>query len=556
MVKHSFVPFKLTKALNSELIWLDENYLEDTNSTINKRNFIEHFSYVVDGNEHFNELCMVKNDQLYADAEIYRAGFNAGGARVGNFNGYQVKGIGKNQLASTHADTWHSYGGNALSDGVLEVVYSNLLQKILPIGIVKCIGLILTGEKNAFSHEVPGVLLQSRGCLLVRETCIRPAHFFLINKFKSSLDKKFKIKEPKRHKQITNDLVFALGGEQNYSKYLALFIDNCAQQFAYAKLNRIYHGAMTSSNIALNGQWLDLTRVSLGGAGRNMGSENNADILPFYTEHVAPLNFLCILINSANKYAGTSINKHEFAEIYSTKLEYYIMIYSAQLIGAYSTDSASQLHPENLENLPELKSLFWDSILSDNTDNNGELEECLRDNDPLIKILESGFLFGSENEGKLFLTVLRSAYKVNDVSCSFLSFVKICCIKSLKKAYFSQVFFRPRVIKCIEANLQNNFALKDNIDNYECLTNWLYDETLQNQVLYSNKSVTISYCSLKEHFLLSYNNKTTIFVDISNLLIQLQTLNKYEFIVNDFDFLPWLVKILKALVYIDNTLTH
>jgi len=550
MNKNSYVAFTVVKATSTALLWLNEEYLQQSNLKahhgIGKSNFLDRFSYVVKGNNCFDEVKVQSNIQLEADAEIYAAGHNAGGARVGNLHGFQVKGLGQNLLAGKSTNTWHSYGGNALSDGVLEVVYSNLLLKIMPAGAVRSVGLILTGEKNAFSHEIPGVLETTRGCLLVRESCSRPAHFFPVSKFCSKIDKKFKISEPKRIRKITNDLLEAFGGSRCYFQYLSLFLDKCAQQFSYAKVNRIFHGAMTSSNIGFDGKWLDLTRVSFGGSGINLGSENSTAIFPFYNEHVAPINFVNKLVECLHKYTDSKLDMALFAETYSQKLEYYTGKYIAALIGVSNPCLEAKVSLDNLQGLTELKALVWNAILSDKT-KNGKLEESLRDNDPLIQILENGFLLTSENEGKLFLLVLKSAFEIHEVRCRFSSFVKLCGIKSLKKAYFSQVFFRPRVIKHIEAGLYENDAVSAMIDTYSELTNWIYEENQLVQILYKKTSFVVCYQRDSNDYLLKNGDTVEIFTCSDDLSLCLAAMDKNYFIQNGFDFYPYIVRMLDIL---------
>lgn len=76
-------------------------------------------------------------------------GTNGGGARCGNYNGFQYKGIGCNFLASNATKKSHANGTLTLLDGITEVIYSEVLSQLLPMGVVKSIGLLSVGNDSA-----------------------------------------------------------------------------------------------------------------------------------------------------------------------------------------------------------------------------------------------------------------------------------------------------------------------------------------------------------------------------------------------------------------------
>ncbi len=554
MYRNNLVPFTVTKATSAKLIWMNQNYLVERDiECITKRNFLDKFSYVVAGNEHFDEIELELDNKFVAEGEVYASGINGGGARVGNINGFQVKGVGKNPLAGTNADTWHSYGGNALSDGVLEVTYSTILQKIMPLGVVQSIGLIYTGEKTALTN-VSG-LSESKGCLLVREACIRPAHFLPVKHFTSALDKDLKITEPTHSRKLTEHLILGFGEVEHYSDYLVCFLRACAQQFGYAKLNRIFHGAMTDSNISIDGKWLDLTCVTFGGAGRNLDYGNADAILPFDKEHAGPLNFVWQLVCTFNETSNTKLDIKYFANKYSDALEYYCKLYSAQLIGAYSDDSAVGLTSLNLESATEIQSLFWDNILSKNgCDSDGNIESSLKSDDPLIAVFEKGFSFDIDYEKDAFFRVLKSAFETNNIDIPFNNFLKSRCISSLKKAYFSQVFFRPRVLSFFEKDIDENYIIEKKLNSYETLVTWIYDENIYSQVIFKAGNTELSYDARLNTFKIRVSDSENLFSSIGKLLDYSGRLNFEMFIENDFNFFPYIEKMLRIVDRIDRDL--
>ncbi|MFC5359251.1 hypothetical protein [Azospirillum himalayense] len=98
---------------------------------------------------------------------------NGGGARCGYDGAVQIKGIGPNPLVGEGVGAAHSDGAMSVRDGLYEALWSEIMETVLPFGCVGIIGVLGTGL-DCVDH-ISGE--RRRRGLLIRQPCIRPAHF-------------------------------------------------------------------------------------------------------------------------------------------------------------------------------------------------------------------------------------------------------------------------------------------------------------------------------------------------------------------------------------------
>lgn len=228
---------------------------------------------------------------------------NGGGARCGLDGDHQIKGIGANPLVGRSGDRWHRDGALALSDCVREMIWGKVLNRVLPYGAVEVDCIIATGDTCNYRRADEAVTAL-RG-LAVRQACIRPAHFMRSTFFKPC-EQAERLLAPDRKRVIAamEHLADCLPGHaeggqrQRVVTGLAEFAARAARQLAVAHANRIMHGGLSPSNLALDGRWIDF-----GSTTSFADFRSHEDYHPgFWQEHVQILKVLSELVFHINKY--------------------------------------------------------------------------------------------------------------------------------------------------------------------------------------------------------------------------------------------------------------
>jgi len=197
---------------------------------------------------------------------------NGGGGRVGALGNYQVKGIGRTPLAAIDADFWHSHGGLTFVHAVAEATWSEILAQALPFSAVRCISVIDPGLRCWVKGARGAKQLTSRA-MVIRQNAMRPAHFERVYKFQTSHIASL-IPDVSRAEHMAanietwlpkKDLNSFAPTPQNGNTVvdgLEEMARRFAAQNAHAKAKRLMHGAITASNICLDGRWIDFGTVA------------------------------------------------------------------------------------------------------------------------------------------------------------------------------------------------------------------------------------------------------------------------------------------------------
>ena len=141
VLKDEWLPFDTKKISGLEAVSISAGFNGD------KASFAQQFSFADPDTDCLNKLSFNQNETLQLLAERYGGkgiGNNGGGARCGTYGSYQLKGIGANMLVGDHDDLVHSYGGLDARSAICEVVFTNVLSKVLPLGVVDIHGIIFT----------------------------------------------------------------------------------------------------------------------------------------------------------------------------------------------------------------------------------------------------------------------------------------------------------------------------------------------------------------------------------------------------------------------------
>lgn len=310
----AYIEVTLSKCKDSVVIWKNNNVLGDCNADV-----IGKYSYLIPSSILNDELKFDKADKITGIAEKYGRGINGGGVRCVNINGYQVKGIGQTPLVGDGVNLWHSYGGFSIVEAVVEIIMDDVSDKILPLGTVRCVALIGFGDKKNALRPNAGEHDRGKGALTVREICFRPSHFLPSPKFKpcASFSHLF-VSDEKRLKSVFEKINEEGSSSLEFTELLNKFAFNCGVQFAAARVNRLYHASLSSSNIALDGRWIDLTTTSL--VDSNSNYHNGGAFQCFEKEPLAPVEVICDIVQTYNRFQDGKLKEESFLQIYHKSL--------------------------------------------------------------------------------------------------------------------------------------------------------------------------------------------------------------------------------------------
>ncbi|WP_237716280.1 hypothetical protein [Catenovulum agarivorans] len=294
------------------------------------KNFIAQFSYADSANASFIDCQFDENKSIELLGEHYGGqgiGSNGGGVRCGNLGDYQIKGIGTNLLVGKNAPKDHAYGGLDLAGAIVETIYTNAINKALPVGAVEVEGVIYTGGNTGFTSR--GKNASVPGALLVRKPCIRPAHFVQAHNFQpTDAYKQQYYSDVYRTKTVNHALKAHFENDIDYIKFLGKFLSNCANQFAFARVLGIAHGTVSPSNISFDGKWLDVPQASFVGGGLNYNSQ-----IPLYQEPGLVLGIIDELTYTYSKFNKTGLNAQPLVNYYQSQLDAYYSHYLAVYLG-------------------------------------------------------------------------------------------------------------------------------------------------------------------------------------------------------------------------------
>ncbi|WP_454440092.1 protein adenylyltransferase SelO family protein [Vibrio bathopelagicus] len=307
----SFASFETKRLKNSELVWLNSDLLNTYgfNGTIEEIEsfLLEQYSYVSDGYTHNNRVMNNKRKIFWADRYGSRHEVcNGGSARCG-FDGYfQIKGIGLTPLLAQNMSESHSHGKLFLDEAIAEAIWGELCHKNLPFGSIRTLAIIKTNVNQEYLY-LDGK--PKKPCALaIREFSIRPAHFERATFFWPSHENMFlRIDDADRVRESIKYLPRSLGtselelsSKQELLNCLSLIISRIAKQVAFSRVKGIPHGSLTSSNIGIDGRFLDFGTIT---AVPDFGNYVLADgVGGVWDDHLLIYNWLKNLITTLNKY--------------------------------------------------------------------------------------------------------------------------------------------------------------------------------------------------------------------------------------------------------------
>lgn len=488
------------------------------------------------------------------------SGGNGGGARVGLVDGMQIKGLGRTPMLSKQADPQHGYGALFLEQAIGETLYSHLAQRILPYGCAQIHGLILTGVPIVSSeHVLKEWQGEADSALLLRQPCLRPAHFMSAGLFASHSGRHDLLQETQRLRLLYRELAALSRGSEGFEHLIYTFLSRCAQQFASARLHRLVHGTLSPSNIALDGRWLDLMSASV------LPCDNNSKPHPqapaFLQEYRVPGEIASQLIYLFNKYNRRNIDEQPFLAHYEQAWRHALLTATARLLN-FSVEAWPR-SADTFTTLREITEAFHQRIMGSGKIVPGwatlpQVAEATTDtflpqNDALwdyfYRLLEEDARQSTDRLARLIANEWRSAngQKPPQAAVSLAHFRTAWLLRVGKKLLFLPSLCRSRIDNLVRQQLeaghgQTQHWLGEQID--------FIDELLEKGhrcvKLLSLPSSSLCFDSLTGEFIFIHGQRVIREPSPEKLLPLLDAAFPQGAIQHNFDFLPGCRALLQA----------
>jgi len=269
------------------------------------------------------------SEQVTLYAERYGGaglGRNGGGARCGNLENVQIKGSGRNQLVGQASDYWHTYGGESISGSIRDALWGEICHNVLPHKSARIFHIIETGTSVLKFDDAQ----RTNRSLTLRETTLRPAHFIRALRFRRSDELRHNlISDSARTGNAVQIIQHSLTRfnpcfeKLDLSDCLESMFKRFADQAAAARAKRIVHGAITASNICVDGSWVDFGTIS---TVSDYGPIKIGRTLPHADSSSQIFDIAEGLSNALNRYLPASVSKSlpsktDLATIYLDRLK-------------------------------------------------------------------------------------------------------------------------------------------------------------------------------------------------------------------------------------------
>ncbi len=531
------------------------------------RAFGETFGYLVKNGVTFDNLEFDEADTKLFLAERYGGfgiGYNGGGARCGSLGPFQVKGCGKNLLAGADQDVHHSYGGFKALYAAHEAIYGSILEGILPLGAVRILGIILTGADGAY---VLKDVERGWGALMIRDAVLRPANFLRARSFHPTKEaSRILFSDVGRVRKVNRDLHRLLGGADGFDSYIKRFLRNSANQFSFARLARLSHGAVTASNIAVDGRWLDLTNTSFSCSSINTGGDNIFSP-SFYEELYSPISIACELIDTFAKYNNLTIASDWVDAFYKGQVNFYISTHLPYLFGQALRWPVER----GPQPAPTLAAAVM-RILSSAPTVHHRWPRALQPEDPIVCLIESLFLaLGGASTSRLalleqikisphemqqlleeFTCMLRKFQAGLPATTEWGAFLRQSYVRAIRRACLVEYFFKQRLSDAIEAHLRspNEGELGAFISASVKFGRWALAAPPEDDMLFSSPNCTLRFLSDNYQLILRTPDGETQGKAIEILRI-IEALPQRYLTTEGFDCAPYVSRVLKGLTVLE-----
>ncbi len=249
----SYIPVTTQKLAHPSLVYVD--IAQQKLSPLSEKYLLQKWGWAV----------RTENEPIEAylkETRMHSASFYGGNGMNGNIGDGRTsirgdenfKGIGPTGMVNPHSEVGHTSGTLKIDHAIIEAIWSKLLDLELPYGANRVRGILGTGTiENRDGH--PG-----QRVVIIRDDFLRPAHF-ITNETSSKVNRSEIDRERVRQAilNLPEALPLAKNGLRAIDKATKLklglkeFIDRFATQAAYMWSHSLYHGAMSPSNVTLDG---------------------------------------------------------------------------------------------------------------------------------------------------------------------------------------------------------------------------------------------------------------------------------------------------------------
>lgn len=184
---------------------------------------------------------------------------NGGSGRAGLVDAFHMKGVGKTPLASPFSDYQHSHGLVSLEECMREAVYAELVGDRFPYGAVPVIAIVDVGSTIGWRAEKK--MAYERAAILVRPPVLRPAHFERAVYYRSGSPVEG-AKDTARVRSNYESMASIRGQDFMKDVFFREFWCRWGSQIAFGLIHRVSTAAQVTSNIALDGRYLDFGAAS------------------------------------------------------------------------------------------------------------------------------------------------------------------------------------------------------------------------------------------------------------------------------------------------------
>ncbi|WP_240205622.1 protein adenylyltransferase SelO family protein [Vibrio sp. CyArs1] len=329
--KESFVLFDTYKLKDTEVVWINkaltQEYEIELDDNAIKSELIENFSYVSKG--YAEKKRIITNDKKQFMADQYGSRHeicNGGSARCGLNGHFQIKGIGRNPLVASNMSESHSHGKLFIDEAINEAIWGEICHKYLPYGAIRTLAIIKTNVKHKFGYmdNAP----DKHCALTIREVSVRPAHFERCSFFwPEESYKHLRDNDANRvRKAAPYFSKLLLSGKEKASLDNALdkMIDRLACQIAASRVKGIPHGSLTSSNVSVDGRFLDFGTITAVPDFGNYVLANGVGAV--WDDHELIESWLVNFIDTLNHYSQGELTTgqiREYSSYFSRLLDEY-----------------------------------------------------------------------------------------------------------------------------------------------------------------------------------------------------------------------------------------
>ncbi len=480
------------KVKNCKLIWKREDERDSQ---------YEKYLYIIKSSACMHSIEITEEQRLLEIERYggYGVGTNGGGVRCGNIDVFQLKGIGVSPVVGKYTDFAHSSGIYSIDESMTEIVNSVIYEVILPVKPVKYYALFYIGS----SHFIENPQYIHHSMLALRQLVTRPAHFMRAEKFKPlNINKKIINNDKSRVKESNLWLKEELGSDRSFVNLLDLMITNSAELFAFTSIHRIAHGALSPSNISIEGHWLDLTNMTFTPSNENYRA--SFETVSYVDEKLYFEKIIDEFAYNYSKYNDVYINTDNIKEKYRALLSQFTSYFVVSSLGIVPSGL------EGLEIQTEIGLLLKDFEMSTNTKTSTLIgfPEGLNVDTYSISFIQSSFrkLFSDNNSDAYIRKIMFHFHSLQkNEKITFYKFWRSCAITAIKRNVFKNVFYNGNIRSHAKKIYSNkNFSpdvildLNAMIGEYKGLACWLYEELDERNYILNIPNGWVFYYSMND----------------------------------------------------------